>query len=149
MSHPTMGAWIEIFMFTIWSTSAMVAPHDGCVDWNNIEFTWAFKALRRTPRWVRGLKFDMSYMVAYRILSHPTMGAWIEIFHLCILLTTTIVAPHDGCVDWNMDMKIFCTTCYMSHPTMGAWIEICISLFSLKSNAVAPHDGWVAWTTTI
>ena len=31
--------------------------------------------------------------------SHPTMGAWIEIKNLKHLYHITRVAPHDGCVD--------------------------------------------------
>ena len=32
MSHPTMGAWIEIASELIAKQQEMVAPHDGCVD---------------------------------------------------------------------------------------------------------------------
>ena len=32
MSHPTMGAWIEIGTIYIGSRVYYVAPHDGCVD---------------------------------------------------------------------------------------------------------------------
>ena len=58
MSHPTMGAWIEIdqMFFEI------------------MPFTC------RTPRWVRGLKLVASSLAFELSLSHPTMGAWIEIF---------------------------------------------------------------------
>ena len=32
-SHPTMGAWIEIYVaHTIVDVVHIVAPHDGCVD---------------------------------------------------------------------------------------------------------------------
>ena len=37
---------------------------------------------RRTPRWVRGLKFLMRLLIRLVQLSHPTMGAWIEIVRL-------------------------------------------------------------------
>ena len=57
MSHPTMGAWIEISG----SFENVTVP------------------LGRTPRWVRGLKFYWVPVVVIRIWSHPTMGAWIEI----------------------------------------------------------------------
>ena len=33
-SHPTMGAWIEILMINDAIVNQPVAPHDGCVDWN-------------------------------------------------------------------------------------------------------------------
>ena len=102
-----------------------VAPHDGCVDWNSIN-TWLFSSYSgRTPRWVRGLKYlyaekinDLSdvaphdgcvdwnltvlILIFKKKRSHPTMGAWIEIFFLnCYQFKTNWVAPHDGCVDWN------------------------------------------------
>ena len=32
MSHPTMGAWIEIKSLENVALYALVAPHDGCVD---------------------------------------------------------------------------------------------------------------------
>ena len=32
MSHPTMGAWIEINSLDIRNRGVKVAPHDGCVD---------------------------------------------------------------------------------------------------------------------
>ena len=31
-SHPTMGAWIEIFAYPRMNKICAVAPHDGCVD---------------------------------------------------------------------------------------------------------------------
>ena len=80
LSHPTMGAWIEIL------------------------------GVRN-----RGVKTTTS---------HPTMGAWIEIEKQRIKRGRYRVAPHDGCVDWNMgaeDTEPYPTE---SHPTMGAWIEM-------------------------
>ena len=42
---------------------------------------------RRTPRWVRGLKYDDTRTdLAEALGSHPTMGAWIEILVHCLLL---------------------------------------------------------------
>ena len=32
VSHPTMGAWIEISVAIVCSIGNIVAPHDGCVD---------------------------------------------------------------------------------------------------------------------
>ena len=32
MSHPTMGAWIEMSIADFWLYFSHVAPHDGCVD---------------------------------------------------------------------------------------------------------------------
>ena len=55
-------------------------------------------------------------------MSHPTMGAWIEIF-------STLIAS---------------LLCLVSHPTMGAWIEIFTeTTLSLLCIPVAPHDGCV------
>ena len=52
-----MGAWIEIM--------------DKAEKWLNTE--------GRTPRWVRGLKYDKYEENLHEEVSHPTMGAWIEI----------------------------------------------------------------------
>ena len=54
-SHPTMGAWIEILL----------------------PICYLFQLNRRTPRWVRGLKYGI-----------------LENYNKVV-----IVAPHDGCVD--------------------------------------------------
>ena len=56
-----------------------------------------------------------------KILSHPTMGAWIEILE--IDLGTWI---NNG-----------------SHPTMGAWIEMVEAITNIDIDSVAPHDGCV------
>ena len=58
MSHPTMGAWIEISYL----------------------YDWRCFIQRRTPRWVRGLKYLNAGGGTGTEVSHPTMGAWIEIF---------------------------------------------------------------------
>ena len=94
-----MGAWIEIYK-----------P----VDAKPIK-------ARRTPRWVRGLKYCLHMPQKIAHLSHPTMGAWIEIITspVCIALLT------------------------LSHPTMGAWIEIVICFLKSSACFVAPHDGCV------
>ena len=54
-------------------------------------------------------------------MSHPTMGAWIE-----IKIRQQII-------------KDF----YKSHPTMGAWIEILLRRLMFLARIVAPHDGCV------
>ena len=74
-----MGAWIEISGMTI-----ELSARGG-----------------RTPRWVRGLKLPLLNHLILLILSHPTMGAWIEILFN----------------EWAKHYVV-------SHPTMGAWIEI-------------------------
>ena len=53
----------------------------------------------RTPRWVRGLKFSIAGIADLKPLSHPTMGAWIEIMLQNGQSFGFDVAPHDGCVD--------------------------------------------------
>ena len=53
-------------------------------------------------------------------MSHPTMGAWIEISPL-----------------FYFSAKIW------SHPTMGAWIEILFVVIEFSCVSVAPHDGCV------
>ena len=53
-----MGAWIEIC-------------HSYVVD---------YETTSRTPRWVRGLKLSALVVDGTSEVSHPTMGAWIEIF---------------------------------------------------------------------
>ena len=58
VSHPTMGAWIEI----------------------KKEARRYVELKSRTPRWVRGLKLAVVGAVLNAIVSHPTMGAWIEIY---------------------------------------------------------------------
>ena len=125
-SHPTMGAWIEIWKVSSITSEIsgrtprwvrglkscyhitidrrmLVAPHDGCVDWNVRSGIHYFDVL---------------------LVSHPTMGAWIEIMILYQQImrlnsrtprwvrglksvhgqpstSHSKVAPHDGCVDWN------------------------------------------------
>ena len=139
-----MGAWIEISWCNRYLFLALVAPHDGCVDWNPVSIRTSNRIYGRTPRWVRGLKFNLKADIDFKAVSHPTMGAWIEIVlpkmldgiqaftmgaWIEILLFPLVkdgimVAPHDGCVDWNSFIEFL--TCFwrVSHPTMGAWIEI-------------------------
>ena len=96
-----MGAWIEIFV---------TKELDYCI------------IPSRTPRWVRGLKLTHCIEYAFSIMSHPTMGAWIEILVAVLKHSRQYgrtprwvrglksiygqeedaedgVAPHDGCVD--------------------------------------------------
>ena len=54
-------------------------------------------------------------------MSHPTMGAWIEIIKKVIN-------------KYGIEK---------SHPTMGAWIEIISALINDLIYLVAPHDGCV------
>ena len=52
------------------------------------------------------------------------MGAWIEITFESAMSRVQAVAPHDGCVDWNLYRPLNILGYALSHPTMGAWIEI-------------------------
>ena len=104
-------------------TNSMVAPHDGCVDWNHFETF--LRGLRncRIPRWVRGLKSSPPAIPVLLPSSHPTMGAWIEIWCCHIILLLSRSHPTMGA--W---IEIYSTEnltpSLVSHPTMGAWIEI-------------------------
>ena len=97
-----MGAWIEISLFFPIIPDSYVAPHDGCVDWNMV----ARKNGKSTMVAPHDGCVDWNHVTTYPFMitsmSHPTMGAWIEI--------------------WNYigDAEDF----DVSHPTMGAWIEI-------------------------
>ena len=99
-SHPTMGAWIEIF--STWLLIAFfVSSHPTMGAWIEISRPKAISAVMtsRTPRWVRGLKFVFIYFIPHLLKSHPTMGAWIEIISFLMSAIRCSVAPHDGCVD--------------------------------------------------
>ena len=167
-----MGAWIEImYSFALtpdvlsrtprwvrglkyhikWATKSctcFVAPHDGCVDWNIIPFVHFSYKYMSHPTMGAWIEISLSIKTSSdSIGSHPTMGAWIEIclfevnswLHLvaphdgCVDWNMCFgghktkiqnVAPHDGCVDWNFFIYVFITFLTQSHPTMGAWIEI-------------------------
>ena len=70
-----------------------------------------------------GAWIEISALISFiriSLLSHPTMGAWIEI------------------------LKCRGASGYLeSHPTMGAWIEILEDFRNCVAIAVAPHDGCV------
>ena len=118
-----MGAWIEIFYKDIGlmhinsRTPRWVRGLKYCFEqWSNVIGEC------RTPRWVRGLKFLNLRNFFKSTVSHPTMGAWIEIrghvsattavssrtprwvrglkyFQKQLHIVLYTVAPHDGCVD--------------------------------------------------
>ena len=77
-SHPTMGAWIEILV-SCNEMEGLVTSHPTMGAW--IEIILIEQIIggdkRRTPRWVRGLKF---IPIKWNIFFNA-------------------VAPHDGCVD--------------------------------------------------
>ena len=54
---------------------------------------------RRTPRGVRGLKLLCVLLTNWKLRSHPSRGAWIEIPLWQNKTVDEIVAPLAGCVD--------------------------------------------------
>ena len=56
--------------------------------------------------------------------SLPARGAWIEINSLHLLTILSAVAPREGSVDWNGDVKMAEDAQEESLPARGAWIEI-------------------------
>ena len=162
-----MGAWIEIIVFVFDCFSYCVAPHDGCVDWNRHLANHKKSHLRRTPRWVRGLKLTKENKSSKRYSRTPRWVRGLKWTSLKQLEDLGYVAPHDGCVDWNtriddhtaswslshptmgawIEINTLCVTDSIpkSHPTMGAWIEIWIVYAHLSTFDVAPHDGCVDW----
>ena len=76
----------------------------------------------RTPRGVRGLKCGAGGPEVRRSKSHPSRGAWIEIFSPIRILLTSI----------------------KSHPSRGAWIEMRTGRPSRRrARTVAPLAGCV------
>ena len=119
-----MGAWIEINgCWRRWGQQHCRTPRwvRGLKSYLSII---PARIWRRTPRWVRGLKFCFFGVLKNKFMSHPTMGAWIEISSNVCCDPTAVVAPHDGCVDWNSTLLTSKDIFPASHPTMGAWIEI-------------------------
>ena len=79
-SHPTMGAWIEMCPL-VQHEQRNTASHPTMGAWIEIISSVPLRIVNtcRTPRWVRGLKYQYIVIVRFEPLSHPTMGAWIEI----------------------------------------------------------------------
>ena len=124
-SHPTMGAWIEILINSSSLIFLTVAPHDGCVDWNNILLHLRRTHKRRTPRWVRGLKFNINVAIHNAMaMSHPTMGAWIEICDGTLTYDDGVRRTPRWVRGLKSVFGVHTATAFWSHPTMGAWIEI-------------------------
>ena len=97
----------------------------------------------RTPRWVRGLKLLDTVPSFYSLLSHPTMGAWIEI--VLVGISVVLIGSHPTMGAW-IEIPVciaLLTLASTSHPTMGAWIEIKYLQAIIISQPVAPHDGCV------
>ena len=163
-----MGAWIEIYEGRLRAEDGRhVAPHDGCVDWNDIYNYTSYYVNCRTPRWVRGLKSVKTVRTRTTQVSHPTMGAWIEIQVIEISPVFSMSHPTMGAwIEIRQRRLLFwcdgshptmgawieisfrwvgCKGCRQSHPTMGAWIEIMDKQSQTLDGRVAPHDGCVDW----
>ena len=142
-----MGAWIEIYYLThsVWLYNRRTPRWVRGLKY--IYLSFLYNPLNsRTPRWVRGLKSSAVAVAPVMSESHPTMGAWIEILNIAVCIINIIVAPHDGCVDWN--------NCYLYHdltPPFVAPHDGCVdwnnNTFWRYGNCitVAPHDGCVDW----
>ena len=75
-----MGAWIEILRDSSFDIHLIVAPHDGCVDWNFvILYTNNINIVAPHDGCVDWNIETVGFCKFFRT-SHPTMGAWIEIF---------------------------------------------------------------------
>ena len=98
VSHPSRGAWIEITISGGSVARRGRTPHGvrglkcgggcplGCLPC-------------RTPHGVRGLKYAGMWVSDTDPRSHPSRGAWIEIFRLRLQGHGLHVAPLTGCVD--------------------------------------------------
>ena len=83
----------------------------------------------RNPPGVRGLKLLVRSLVGCCCLrSHPTRGAWIEIF-LRFGFSPSLILSHPTRGAWIEIARHgqFCAAAW-SHPTRGAWIEILLRL---------------------
>ena len=76
-------------------------------------------------------------------MSHPTMGAWIEIL-VCIALLTLANTSHPTMGAWiEIKLEAERYAQLKSHPTMGAWIEILLNLFLLLLSDLSRTPRWV------
>ena len=163
--------WVRGLKFSFYKQYRVfwaVAPHDGCVDWNIVALRileWFTPSHPTMGAWI---EIAINAYLLHPSTSHPTMGAWIEILQLVKAvhksysrtprwvrglkykiylswLNKSKVAPHDGCVDWNLVGGVILQYVLASHPTMGAWIEINHIDYRYFWSLVAPHDGCVDW----
>ena len=162
-----MGAWIEICCLLICHIRLVVAPHDGCVDWNDTETHCFRNRWKSHPTMGAWIEIGMSDIdIAHRKGSHPTMGAWIEID--LFFLEPAFLAGRTP--RWVRGLKctlLFSLTCGLrrtprwvrglkyvawwweiehpwSHPTMGAWIEIRVNKI-LFASFFWSHPTMGAW----
>ena len=141
-----MGAWIEIHAQISLRTLIIVAPHDGCVDWNFLLTAYCLLwALSRTPRWVRGLKL---LSISFIIVRHSRTPRWVrglKSFNASYTPLGNLVAPHDGCVDWNVLIFKYSSGWLCRTPRWVRGLKYQVTFVANQSPLVAPHDGCVDW----
>ena len=101
VSHPTMGAWIEITLKNI-AYVAGEGSHPTMGAWIEIFIClmYSLGLKRRTPRWVRGLKYDWNKLkIKYNECRTPRWVRGLKYMNEAQFIGNAIVAPHDGCVD--------------------------------------------------
>ena len=123
-SHPSRGAWIEITLLGCGS-SMVVWSHPSRGAWIEIfleVISWHYMA-SRTPHGVRGLKYTDTFPTIVRQRSHPSRGAWIEIYTGAGTSCRHPSHPSRGA--WiEIQAHHMQAALRQSHPSRGAWIEI-------------------------
>ena len=103
------------------------------------------KVCCRTPRGVRGLKYLEELSGNGLTWSHPSRGAWIEIYDAWPL-PPLCLSSHPSRGAW-IEMKVSQIPVYTnrkSHPSRGAWIEILASR-SASPGSDESHPSRGAW----
>ena len=90
----------------------------------------------------------MKYVKARRLhgldVSHPSRGAWIEIFS-CSIIRCMIPMSHPSRGAWiEMDCSASTRLAVASHPSRGAWIEI-RETFGGMDDLETSHPSRGAW----
>ena len=145
MSHLTRGAWIEIVIGLRCLSRPHVAPHTRCVDWN-VRKRWInAEKHSRTSHEVRGLKLFWKCRNCFKIKSHLTRGAWIEITNFYNFNSLHSRTSHEvrGLKFYSYGHRLRNNG---SHLTRGAWIEIsAYDVLKAWNTGVAPHTRCVDW----
>ena len=100
-SHPSRGAWIEMQSTASCSAKKSGRTPHGVRGLKSRGEVSPVGVSSRTPHGVRGLKCPTWRRSAPAARSHPSRGAWIEIYFT-----------------WRWRSPVW------SHPSRGAWIEI-------------------------
>ena len=99
--------------------------------------------IRRTPHGVRGLKFRMIVAWCLTAVSHPSRGAWIEIFSSASSRALTSGRTPHGVRGLKSLGVVDAALLLASHPSRGAWIEI--NTTSARTCAGTSHPSRGAW----